>query len=50
MTRALISVSDKTGIVAFAQGLVEQGVKSYQQEEQSMCWIKLGSKRFRSKK
>ena len=27
MTRALISVSDKTGIVAFAQGLVEQGVE-----------------------
>lgn len=27
MTRALISVSDKTGIVAFAQGLIEQGVE-----------------------
>ena len=27
MTRALISVSDKNGIVAFAQGLIEQGVE-----------------------
>ena len=27
MTRALTGVSDKTGIVAFAQGLIEQGVE-----------------------
>ncbi|KAF1297684.1 bifunctional phosphoribosylaminoimidazolecarboxamide formyltransferase/IMP cyclohydrolase [Enterococcus sp. JM4C] len=27
MRRALISVSDKTGIVAFAQGLIEQGIE-----------------------
>lgn len=29
--RALVSVSDKTGVVEFVKGLLEQGSKLYQQ-------------------
>ena len=47
-----LDVGSKTVGVAVSDpfGWTAQGVEIIQQEEQSIRWIKLGSKRFRSKK
>ena len=36
--QALLSVSDKTGIVEFAQGLVQRGVNYFPQAVPQNCW------------
>ena len=36
--QALLSVSDKTGIVEFAQGLVQRGVKLLSTGGTQNCW------------
>ena len=38
MKRALVSVSDKTGLVEFVQGLVDCGYESFLQVELKKLW------------